>query len=101
MVKSKRRRWSYRDRVELHESQGGRCAYCGRGMMPVGTASGAWSEATIDHVVPLSRGGLDSAENVVMACLRCNVAKGSREKTPEGWGPTPSIPRDLPNPYPC
>ena len=36
---------------------------------------------SIDHVLPRSRGGLDSWQNVVTACLDCNIEKGSR--TPE------------------
>lgn len=34
--------------------------------------------ATIDHVVPLSRGGDDSLENVKAAHFSCNVRKGSK-----------------------
>lgn len=34
--------------------------------------------ATIDHVVPLSKGGSDSFENVRTAHFSCNVKKGSR-----------------------
>lgn len=30
---------------------------------------------TLDHVVPLSKGGLHSASNIVMACLSCNSTK--------------------------
>lgn len=43
------------------------CQYCGGG-----------GELTFDHVVPRSRGGLTSWENVVAACSRCNLKKGSR-----------------------
>ena len=39
------------------------------------------SDLSIDHVLPRSRGGTDSWENVTTACLRCNVQKGNR--TPE------------------
>src|SRR5690606_12714628 len=35
-------------------------------------------QLTRDHVVPISRGGRDVWENVVSACLQCNVRKGSR-----------------------
>ncbi|CDN16190.1 HNH endonuclease family protein [Richelia intracellularis] len=44
------------------------CQYCGY----------TGDELTIDHVVPRSRGGGDSWENLVTACVRCNVKKGSR-----------------------
>ena len=33
---------------------------------------------TIDHVIPRSRGGGDTWENLVSACVSCNVRKGSR-----------------------
>lgn len=32
---------------------------------------------TLDHRLPLSRGGMDHYENSVAACWRCNNAKGS------------------------
>lgn len=36
---------------------------------------------TLDHVIPRSRGGKDAWDNLVAACVRCNVNKGNR--TPE------------------
>lgn len=44
------------------------CQYCGRNEV----------ELTIDHVIPKSRGGNTSWENVVVACLECNLKKGNR-----------------------
>ena len=44
------------------------CQYC--------TYTG--DELTLDHIIPRSRGGGDSWENIVAACVRCNVRKGSR-----------------------
>jgi 5-methylcytosine-specific restriction endonuclease McrA len=41
-------------------------------------------QLTRDHVLPISRGGLDMWENVVSACVTCNVRKGSR--TPQQAG---------------
>ena len=46
------------------------CQYCG-----VRRAS---EELTFDHVVPRSKGGISSWENVVTACRSCNLAKGAR-----------------------
>ena len=37
--------------------------------------------ATIDHILPRSRGGGDTWENTVCACIACNSRKGNR--TPE------------------
>ncbi len=44
------------------------CQYCGY----------EGEDLTLDHVVPRSRGGLDTWENIVTACVRCNVRKGNR-----------------------
>lgn len=33
-------------------------------------------EATMDHIVPLSRGGKSNHGNIVVACKACNTAKG-------------------------
>ena len=48
------------------------CGYCGD------------RAATIDHVFPRSRGGLDRWDNLIAACARCNQSKGDR--TPVEWG---------------
>lgn len=50
-----------------------RCAYC------------AASASTIDHVLPRSRGGKDSWENLVACCLRCNNIKGDRTPAEMRW----------------
>ena len=44
------------------------CAYCEE---PV--AKEDWS---IDHFLPLSRGGKNNIRNMVMSCYKCNKAKG-------------------------
>lgn len=36
------------------------------------------TKLTIDHVIPKSRGGADSWENLTTACEKCNVKKGNR-----------------------
>lgn len=46
------------------------CQYCG--------STPGRADLTVDHVVPRSKGGETSWENVVTACRRCNVRKGSR-----------------------
>ena len=61
-VKLNRRNLFARDR--------NRCQYCGA-VFPT-------NELSIDHVVPRAQGGLDSWENLVCACVRCNARKGGR-----------------------
>ena len=47
-----------------------RCQYCGH-RFPM-------SELSLDHVVPRSQGGPTSWDNIVCACVNCNVKKGGR-----------------------
>ena len=44
------------------------CQYCGR----------RGGDLTVDHVIPRSRGGLHTWENVVAACRPCNHRKGGK-----------------------
>jgi 5-methylcytosine-specific restriction endonuclease McrA len=57
-------------RRNVFARDGHACQYCGR-HLPT-------HQLSLDHVVPRSRGGLTTWENVVCACLACNVRKGGR-----------------------
>lgn len=50
------------------------CQYCG-----------AKGELTFDHVLPRSKGGVTSWENVVASCSPCNLKKGSRSLKQVGF----------------
>ncbi len=50
-----------------------RCQYCGQHL--------AAKDLTIDHIIPLARGGRKTWENIVAACWPCNNTKSGR--TPE------------------
>lgn len=55
-------------RRRILERDGYTCFYCG---------STRKSDLTLDHKTPLSRGGEHDEQNVVTACLRCNMKKGT------------------------
>jgi 5-methylcytosine-specific restriction endonuclease McrA len=57
-------------RRSIFERDKSTCQYCGTKL--------AKSELTIDHVMPRSRGGRDTWDNLVLACVKCNVRKGDR-----------------------
>ena len=67
---------------------GFRCQYCGSAR-----------HLTIDHVVPRSRGGPNSWENVVTSCAPCNVRKGACLPSEVGMSPSrkprPPMPGDF------
>src|SRR5246127_4222582 len=52
------------------------CQYCGT-VLPA-------SELTLDHVMPRSRGGSSTWENLVACCHECNRRKGNRTPTEAG-----------------
>jgi 5-methylcytosine-specific restriction endonuclease McrA len=78
------------NRRNIFLRDGNRCQYCGKQF-------GAHS-LSLDHVMPRSRGGQTTWENIVCACLKCNVRKGGR--TPQEAGMTlfrmPSRPKRSP-----
>jgi 5-methylcytosine-specific restriction endonuclease McrA len=61
------------NRRNLFARDQNRCQYCGK-RYPA-------SELSLDHIVPRSQGGTTCWENVVCACVRCNVRKGGRTPT--------------------
>ena len=58
------------NRRNIFARDGNRCQYCGRRLPS--------PQLSLDHVIPRSRGGRTTWDNVVCACLRCNVKKGGR-----------------------
>ncbi len=52
------------------------CQYCGKRFSP--------SDLSLDHVTPKFQGGVSNWENIVCACLKCNVRKGGRTPAEAG-----------------
>jgi CRISPR/Cas system Type II protein with McrA/HNH and RuvC-like nuclease domain len=77
--KKKRKSMAPSHLPKLIQKQGGKCFYCGVGMW-VGSVGKkkhlAPLLATVDHVVPASRGGTNMIDNLVAACRACNSYKG-------------------------
>jgi hypothetical protein len=53
------------------EAEGKPCPYCGEYMNR--------RTKTLDHMVPLSKGGLHGTANVIICCNRCNSTKRDRD----------------------
>ena len=60
-------------RRSILERDGYRCRYCG-----VGTSDEPHLLLEVDHIVPVSKGGLTSVDNLQTLCWRCNRSKGAR-----------------------
>ncbi|RJQ52237.1 MAG: HNH endonuclease [Nitrospiraceae bacterium] len=61
--------WWKRKRAE------GKCYYCGKEAPP--------EDLTMDHIVPIVRGGKSAKNNVVTACKECNTKK--KHSLPFEW----------------
>jgi hypothetical protein len=59
-------------RHTIYSRDDGKCVYCG-----------STKDLTLDHVIPVSRGGAGNHENLATCCKSCNSSKGAR--TPEEW----------------
>jgi hypothetical protein len=64
-----------REWQDLIVAWGFRCFYCGRPVQR--DPKKIQDELTKDHLVPLSRGGVDFMWNIVPACFNCNRLKGN------------------------
>lgn len=68
---------------QLWHAQSGRCALCNTPMLRnrfEAPHARIWAKhrATIDHIIPKSKGGTDTPENLQLAHARCNKIKGNR-----------------------
>ena len=77
-------------RVNIYARDGYKCQYCG--------VKCSISELTYDHVIPRSKGGKTTWENIVTCCYPCNGAKGNRTPSEAGMKlrSTPSRPAWVP-----
>lgn len=64
------------NRRNIYARDNHRCQYCGR-WFPT-------SELSLDHVVPRAQGGQTTWDNLVCACVDCNVRKGGRRPEQAG-----------------
>ena len=57
-------------RLNIYARDHNTCQYCGKTLPR--------AELNLDHVIPRSRGGVTTWENVVCSCVPCNLSKGGR-----------------------
>jgi hypothetical protein len=58
------------NRLKIFERDGYKCHYCEKQLTRF--------SATLDHIQPVSRGGIHSYDNLTTACLHCNSRRGNR-----------------------
>jgi len=55
-----------------------RCPECMRLWADIPLSKGRKTAITVDHIVPISKGGRNSIENVRPLCFSCNSRKGDK-----------------------
>lgn len=64
---SERRKFTAYEKETVYERYNGHCAICGRPVSP--------KRMTISHKTPLSKGGTNGMENLLLSCWSCSQAK--------------------------
>jgi 5-methylcytosine-specific restriction endonuclease McrA len=59
------------------------CVYCGKTNLRIEIDDNVKVPrkilATLDHIIPFSKGGTNAETNLAVACYRCNIKKGSHD----------------------
>ena len=63
----KRKSFTQSERTSIYDKNHGRCAICGR-YVP-------FADFTVDHIIPISKGGTNNMDNLQCACKICNMIK--------------------------
>lgn len=63
----KRKSFKQSERAVIYDKNYGRCAICGR-YVP-------FADFTVDHIIPISKGGTNDMNNLQCACKTCNLIK--------------------------
>jgi len=74
-------------RSDIYERDGWKCQLCGKAVNPKLSFPNP-ACASLDHVIPLSRGGSHKTTNVQLAHLRCNTSRGNKV---ENLSPRPPL----------
>ncbi len=85
--KRKLRKKAQKLRKYVFDRDNGKCYLCGRDTvylkLSVTTRRSPMNRATLDHKVPLSKGGTNDLENLANACYRCNILKDKTKQKPK------------------
>ena len=73
-----RNEFDFEDKKIILQKSGGVCARCGKPII-IG------KNATVDHFIPISKGGINQKLNIIPLCKACNKAKSNKIIDPENY----------------
>lgn len=71
-VAGKRRKLSVEKSLAVFDSDGYQCVHCG-----------TRKKLTVDHIIPITKGGSDDMDNLQTLCHSCNARKGTKIEVSE------------------
>lgn len=66
-----RAEFDYDDKLKMGDKSNNRCCHCGKKCYP-------GYGATVEHFIPISQGGTNNKENMIMLCEACNKEKSNK-----------------------
>ncbi len=72
-----RKLFTYQEKKKILAKSEGKCAHCGK---PLKESEDMW---TVEHIIPISKGGSNDKNNLVMLCKTCNENKSNNIIDPE------------------
>ena len=73
-----REKFEYDQKMIIQAKSGNKCCHCGAEKYP-------GFGATVDHFIPLNKGGSNDLKNLIMLCEDCNLEKGEDIVEPEEY----------------
>lgn len=92
-------------RVRIYQRDGYRCCYCGwhkNDPQPLAGKMVGLRRLSLDHITPFCQGGQETEDNLITACLACNMQKSGRSLEEAGmeimFGPLSPLDNSVTNP---
>lgn len=63
----------------LWKEQDGKCGFCGCETQLPKSGKIHWTLATVEHIIPKSKGGTNHRSNLMMSCYKCNSTRGAMD----------------------
>lgn len=79
ITKARANRFGSTKTTEVYNRTNGRCAYCGVKLQDNATGKEDHDIFTLDHILPISKGGTRDISNLRSCCKRCNNLKGGND----------------------